>query len=113
MDDTENTFERIKSFLYKSESDELILLKGHLLIEEVFDLIIRFALSKNVADKLQLNFYRKLLLVCGLTNYKLDSDLVNQITHINRIRNDFAHDLETNIKTDLINFVQSVHGGRI
>ena len=41
------SFDRIKLFLDKSNSDELILLKGHLLIEEIFDKIISFDIQYN------------------------------------------------------------------
>lgn len=105
--------ERIKIFFEKSYNDELFLLKGHLIIEEIFDLIIYFVLGKQIANKLNLNFYRKLVLVCGLLNKKLDSDLISQISQINKIRNKFAHNLDSNIKPDLIEFIRDVHGGSL
>jgi len=66
-----NKFERIKSFLDKSDNDELILLKAHLLIEELFDQIINVNLGEEISKKLNLNFYRKLTLVCGMTKMTL------------------------------------------
>lgn len=113
MTDRTDTLMRINYFLEKSDSDELVLLKGHLLIEEIFDLIISFYLGQEITNKLNLNFYRKLLLVCGLTNRTLESDLMSQINLINKIRNKFAHNLDSNIKTDLIDLIKSVHGGNL
>ena len=111
MTESTVTLERIKYFLDKSDSDELVLLKGHLLIEELFDLIIVFDLGEEIAGKLNLNFHRKMLLVCGLTKREFSSDLICQIMVINKIRNKFAHNLDSNIKPDLIDFIKKVLKG--
>jgi len=111
MTDTTDYFNRIKSFLYKSESDELILLKSHLLIEEMLDSYICFNFGPKISKKLNLNFYRKVLLVCGLINIDEDSALISQIFLINKIRNNLAHNLDLDIKIDLIGLIKNSHGG--
>ena len=113
MTESERTFNRIQSFIERSDSDELILLKSHLLIEEIFDRILYLKLTKEIADKLNLAFFKKSLLISGLTLCKHDSELMSNILLVNRIRNKFAHNLEEDIREELVKFIKILHGGEL
>jgi len=99
-------FERIKGFLFHSDSDELILLKGHLLIEEIIDWPLEESIGKENYGKLNLNFYRKVILLSGLLGYPIEDELIQRILKINQLRNKFAHDLGTKLKGDLTRLIK-------
>lgn len=99
------SFDRLKTYFEYTDSDELILLKGHLLIEEFID----WRLTKKIDEKdyknLNLNFYKKVILFDNLSNIKHDKEIIKHILEINRIRNIYAHKLDSNIKDEFISYI--------
>lgn len=108
--DNHFNFERLRSFFEYTESDELILLKGHLLIEEIIDWRLTQKISNTGYKKLNLNFYRKVILFRSLYKVRRDDDLIRSILEINRIRNIYAHNLNPNIKEEFINYISALYG---
>lgn len=100
--ETVYTYERVKGFLENSATDELILLKGHLLIEEILDWRLIKGIGPENHKKLGLTYYKKVILYCGLTGRSTDTEIVDAILRINKIRNNFAHTLGASIKSDLL-----------
>ncbi|WP_413670100.1 hypothetical protein ACEN9X_09265 [Mucilaginibacter sp. Mucisp86] len=102
--------DRITAVFEKIDNDELLLLKGHLLIEE----LILNRLSAEYDDKtvkaLDLSFYKKLVLFAGITKKGMDSDLIKIIIKINQARNKLAHNLDIEIKPALIEIIRDVYG---
>ncbi len=104
--------ERIDDFLKEINSEELILLKSHLLIEETLNKIISSYIGKQATKDLNLTFYKSVLLCFALIGiYQEKNDLKNLMIEINRIRNKFAHSLDYDIKPDLIEFIKTANGG--
>lgn len=102
---------RIDNFLDEMSSDELLLLKGHLLIEETLDLLNIHFIEANAYKQMSLSFHKKILLFAGLTHIDLKTNIIMNVLEINRIRNRFAHNLEARTKEDLIEFIKSNSGG--
>ncbi len=93
-------FERVKEKLPKNDLD-LVILKGHLLIEERLDSILMFEFDPDSFDlkKINLRFFQKLLLskaVCHKFGEKpMANSLWDGIQKLNSLRNELAHNLET------------------
>jgi hypothetical protein len=72
----------------------LITLKGHLLIEEILERIIRTIVAHGeLLDDARLSFAQKTALARSMCWTKHDSDMWDLIVSINSLRNEFAHQL--------------------
>ncbi len=94
-----NASEIIKALdkhLAEVDDAELILLKGHLILEQVLNelLLLHFKNRKHL-ENLNLMFSKKLSLLAGLEGpfAKMHTDIAH-LEEINRIRNKLAHQLE-------------------
>lgn len=102
--------EILQKLPYKAGTD-LVILKGHLIIEEILQGIIDRKLENPEGfDEAGLTFYQRVCLASAL--YKLDplySFMWSAVKKLNKIRNDLAHQLESKGIQDKINdFVQFV-----
>lgn len=87
-------FERLFAIL--SDVDELshILLKGHLLIEELlFRVIADYLNSETYVERARLSFYQKTHLAHAICGDSADPLIWQMIEHINSLRNAMAHNL--------------------
>jgi hypothetical protein len=89
---------------------ELTLLKGHLLIEEMLQLLIEEKLANPAAmEDARLTFHQRLCLVRALYNDQLFGWVWTAIQKLNTVRNKLAHILEASeIQSQLEEFVTLV-----
>lgn len=99
---------KIRENLLKVPNDELLLLKSHLIAEEMMDRCIIHHLGKNIAKNLNLSFSKKIILIQGLLGLNDDNQTLKNIRTINKIRNNFAHNLDYDIKNDLLNLINEI-----
>jgi hypothetical protein len=88
-----------KFIRYIGENDDLIstVLKGHLLIEEELELIINnFLPNAEAVNKAKFSFFNKTALAQAICWKWPDDEMWSLIFAINTLRNDLAHNLESN-----------------
>jgi len=105
--------ERINQYLAVLDSDELLLLKGHLLIEEQLNRMIELHMSQSTLKSLNLNFYRKVLIAADYSKIEIDTEPYKSVLEINKTRNKLAHNLEHEIKNDLLTIMRDINGGEL
>jgi hypothetical protein len=96
---SEQVFAALERHVHHQDEMELLLLKGHLILERCLNELLRFYISNPAdAEKLNLTFARKLDLLVALGHrlYSPGTPGATQIKEINRIRNKLAHGLDFN-----------------
>ena len=110
----DDILESLDGILKKYDEVELILLKGHLILEQALnDHLSHYISDQNKLDRLNLMFSKKLDLLVALEgdDYLSFRDGVKHLKEINRIRNKLAHTLEfENFESDLKAWACSVVG---
>jgi hypothetical protein len=107
---------RFAEYLPKDGNAELSLLKVHLLIEELLNLVIERNMKRpDFLQEARLPFEKKLVLAQGFLNGASDAEWVwRAIGLLNQARNKLAHNLDNEVierKLDaFINCVESVEG---
>jgi hypothetical protein len=96
--DEDEMFEMISKHLHGLKSLELIILKGHLLVEYALSRYIDvLSQHKNTIDELRFTFTQKLeiLKILGFISMsdEWDLELLEQLKTLNKIRNEIAHSL--------------------
>ena len=87
--------DRFERLLLSLQDTELILLKGHLLLEEQMTTLIESYLKKPKGlEKIRLSFAQKAYLLFCLTQLSLTTNDLEVILELNRIRNRLAHDAD-------------------
>jgi hypothetical protein len=101
---TRDTAERLFEHLPKSDDLTLIILKGHLLVEELMNEILQVTLTEPAELwKAKLSFDQRLCLLNALGLLKMKNlDYRNAIKRLNTLRNEVAHNLGENRLRDLI-----------
>lgn len=98
----------------KYEEIELILLKGHLIIEQLInEALLVHMKDEKALDRLNIMFSKKIDLLTALEGEGSFSSktIINQLMELNRIRNKLAHHLEFNdYHNDLKKWACSVLG---
>jgi len=90
---TENFETRIKRHMPRSADLTLIVLKGHLLLEESIDALLTALLENPAAlQPARLSFFARLCLVRAL--FPLSDEMMKAAEGINTLRNKLAHHLE-------------------
>ena len=85
---------RIKGQLPRSRDPILVVLKGHLLLEEALEQLISASCDvPSELEKARLTFAQKLSLVCALSPILSDSDR-SFVRKLNAMRNKMAHRLD-------------------
>lgn len=95
--DSEQVFDALKKHLRNTDDIELILLKGHLVLEQVInELLSAHITSEKRLNSLNLQFAKKVELLAALEhqNNYLINEYIPQLREINRIRNKLAHKLD-------------------
>jgi len=102
--------DRITEILNKIDNDELLLLKGHLLLEEFIlnRLVLEF--GDKVVKRLDLTFQKKVILFAGVSKHDLNDDLIKLILDINSARNKFAHHLDSEPRALILDIIQKAYG---
>lgn len=91
--DTENYFQKLKSHLPVAKDPTVVILRGHLLIEELLEALITASLSDPAAIcDARLTFFQKLCLCRGLIGSS-NEDLWKPIEALNVLRNAISHRL--------------------
>ena len=91
--DPENYFEKLKSHLPVVKDPTVVILRGHLLIEELLEALIDASLSDPAAIRdARLTFFQKLCLCRGLIGSS-NEDLWKPIEALNGLRNAISHRL--------------------
>jgi len=86
--------EKIVRTIYKKDDLLMVILRGHLLIEETVDEIIYSYLPKpEYFKKTHLTFNSKVLIARSMCWEKSESEIWDLILRFNQLRNDFAHKL--------------------
>lgn len=104
-------WQRANQILGKIDNDEFLLLKGHLLIEELIDRRISYYIEDIHFKRLNLSFIKKIDLLCGLKSLSSKDEFIELIRDLNKLRNKIAHDLDYDIKVDVILFIKKGDGG--
>jgi len=89
-----SAYTRFETHLLPLEDIELILLKGHLLLEEQMDLLLEACMEDyDLFRKMNLSFDRKIKLLYCLPALPLETGIfsLSTISELNRIRNKLAH----------------------
>ena len=116
MKDFEDMFEKLLRFSLHLPSDggqDLIVLKGHLLIEEVISDILAAYLAKSnplgINLKNNLMFNQKMNLCWALTGDKFEDEFWRSVKLLNSIRNSMAHSIDPkNIDNKIKLFTETV-----
>ena len=92
------SFQRFTEFMpYEAEND-LLILKGHLLVEELLSELIQHFLSKgnplNIKLEKNIMFSQKLNLCWALMRNNIDDQLWDNLKKLNLLRNSMSHSLE-------------------
>lgn len=90
-----DTLERVGAHLYFADDIVLVVLKGHLLIEEALTTIIRKSVHHGeFVDEANLRFYQKVQIARSLSLDEHQNEMWGLVLGLNRVRNDMAHALE-------------------
>ncbi len=95
--ESDQLFAALERHLRAKDDIEMILLKGHLVLEQVLNQMLLGYIGKE-EDLVSLNlmFSKKIDLLIALSGGHYDKDDIYQLREINRIRNKLAHNLEFN-----------------
>jgi hypothetical protein len=106
----ENLFNKIKNTIFKKDDLIVIVLKGHLLIEEQLDLIINnFLPNPNAVNSAKFSFFKKTALAQAICWRRPNDEIWSLIYSINSLRNNFAHNLSSENREEKINEVVRLH----
>ena len=87
---------KCKQYIRKGDDLTVIVLKGHLLVEEELELIInRFLPNAKAVTRAKFSFFSKAALAQAICWQRPDDEIWSLIFSINTLRNDLAHNLES------------------
>lgn len=87
-------FGKLKGHLPLVKDPTVVILRGHLLVEELLDELIAVNLrDTSVIKEARLSFYQKLCIVQGFIGKRGNSDILKPIYALNRLRNEVGHRL--------------------
>src|SRR6266542_454222 len=91
----EDAYERYRGLMPKSQDITLLVLKGHLLLEEQLDFFLEeFARNPSLLQKARLTFLQKLRLMQAFTGLSMRDELSKFVEQANIVRNQLAHSAE-------------------
>lgn len=101
--DANTLFASLEQHLRTKDDTEMVLLKGHLVLEQVLNqLLLGYIGKEEDLLGLHLTFSKKLDLLVALSDGFHDREEIDQLREINRIRNKLAHNLDfTDFHSDL------------
>jgi len=94
--DSDDLFSCLERHLRTKDDIEMMLLKGHLILEQALNkILLCYIENEEELSKLNLMFSKKLDLLIALSGKGYGSDQeISQLREINRIRNKLAHQLD-------------------
>jgi len=105
-----NAIKDIQEHLSQVDEVALIVLKGHLLIEESLGRIIsNFVFHEDKIDSARLSFYQKVWIGRSMSLREQDNSMWDLIVAINALRNDLAHSLNSPKRQNKIDRVLSLY----
>jgi len=106
--DVKKHLDRFQRLFPKTDDFSLIILKGHLLIEEIINRIFDSKCQHpEFFEKAKLSFYQKVQILRALSEYGDDSSNPwNSLLSLNSIRNKIAHNIEPeNLNNGIDDFI--------
>lgn len=99
--------ERFKEHLPETDDLSLLTLKGHLLVEEILDVLIKSHCQEpQHLDNVEIRFVVKAKIARALTGVLFPDSMWLMIEALNTIRNDLAHSLESKkLKERILKFI--------
>lgn len=96
-------FDKYKDKVLKTDDLTLLVLKGHLFIEEILGSIIKTIVThENIVDTARLNFSQKAIMARAMCWDQHNNEVWAYIASINSLRNEMAHSLDSDrVKTKL------------
>lgn len=92
------------------DREALIVIKGHLLLEESLNFIIeKFVHHPANIERARLSFYQKVFLVKSMSVSNNDDNIWNLVEKLNSLRKDFAHNLESERRNDKIQIIRQLY----
>ena len=92
--DTQRYFEELKAHLPMVKDPTVIILRGHLLIENLLDQLIAANLTNaNAIQNARLTFFQKLCLAKGIVGSSSEDGRWKPIEELNKLRNMISHNL--------------------
>lgn len=96
------------------DKESLVVIKGHLLIEESLNYIIEnFVHHSEFMNKAKLSFYQKINVARSMSLSEQDNTMWILIEKINTLRNDFSHRLESEKRDEKINLIISLYNSEM
>ena len=93
-EDSSKYFEELKTHLPIVKDPTVIILRGHLLVEDLMDEFIAANLrDPNVIKNARLTFFQKLCIVQGIIGSSSDGHMWGPIIALNKLRNTVSHSL--------------------
>ena len=93
--DTDDLFASLERHLRSRDDIEMILLKGHLILEQALNqMLLCYIESQEDLCSLNLMFSKKLDLLVALSSKAWPPEEIDHLREINRIRNKLAHQLD-------------------
>ncbi|MCE5185326.1 MAG: hypothetical protein LLF76_04290 [Planctomycetaceae bacterium] len=92
--DSEQYLQRLKENLPLGKDPTVVILRGHLFIEELLDQILAVALKDASAIKdARLTYFQKLCLAQGVLGFEKNRFMWKPFKDLNKLRNDISHNL--------------------
>ncbi len=105
---TEQAFSKYREFVKNGDEVSLLVLKGHLAVEELLTAIVKTILGSNEEiNDARLSFHQKRLLAKAGAGRNSQDTVWKILEAINSLRNDIGHNLEPTKSTILINKIES------
>ncbi|EGQ7673853.1 hypothetical protein ACPDZV_003444 [Vibrio cholerae] len=97
VDVTHYTYRKFEASIRDEHDPTMLVLKVHLFAENVFENLIALKLPRGdrLVDKGNLSFHQKLTLIDALDI--IPDDVISSLRFLNKLRNQFAHDLDAKI----------------
>ncbi|MDE1259014.1 hypothetical protein [Vibrio aestuarianus] len=97
VDKNHYTYKKFESSIKNENDPTMLVLKVHLFAENIFENLIALKLPRGdrLVDKGNLSFHQKLTLVDALNI--VPDEVISSFRFLNKLRNQFAHDLDAQI----------------
>ena len=92
--------DRFQKHMEKIDDLALVVLKGHLILEEQIDRIVeKFVFHPEFLEKAELRLFQKVMLARSMSLDEHDNSMWDLLLTINSLRNELAHSLESDKRT--------------
>jgi len=110
---SEILFSKYKEFMEHGDNESILILKGHLVIEELLTSILKAVTGGDKeVESARLSFHQKRLLAKATAGRNREDGAWKIMETINSLRNDIGHNLEPKKSEELINKLKDQLKGR-